>query len=67
LRGAPTRFGGVLDSVVDRYSELLILGGLLIYFTGLQDSLSILLTYLAAADPCWYLTSSHALKRPDFY
>ena len=49
LRGAPTRFGGVLDSVVDRYSELLILGGLLIYFTGLQDSLSILLTYLAAA------------------
>ncbi len=49
LRGAPTRFGGVLDSVVDRYSELFVLGGLLIYYSVHMDTNAILLCYLAAA------------------
>ena len=49
LRGAPTRFGGILDSVVDRYSELVILGGLLIYYTQRAEWLPVILCYLAAA------------------
>ena len=31
--GTPTRFGAFLDSVIDRYDELLLLGGVLVYFT----------------------------------
>ncbi len=49
LRGEPTRFGGILDSVVDRYSELVILGGLLIYFTAAANWQGVILCYLAAA------------------
>lgn len=47
--GKVTRFGGFLDSVVDRYSELFILGGLLIYYVNLGESLPVILIYLAAA------------------
>ena len=46
--GKVTRFGGFLDSVVDRYSEFFILGGLLIYYTNLGESLPVILVYLAA-------------------
>jgi CDP-diacylglycerol--glycerol-3-phosphate 3-phosphatidyltransferase len=46
--GKVTRFGGFLDSVVDRYFEFFILGGLLIYYTNLGESLPIILVYLAA-------------------
>lgn len=49
LRGETTRFGGFVDSVTDRYSELLIFGGLLIYFLNLDAVLPVVLTYLAAA------------------
>jgi len=49
LRGEPTQFGGFVDSVTDRYSELVILGGLMIYYLGQQDWLACLLVYLAAA------------------
>ena len=49
LRGQPTRFGGVLDSVVDRYSELIILAGLLVYYLQQAEWLPIILVYLAAA------------------
>jgi CDP-diacylglycerol--glycerol-3-phosphate 3-phosphatidyltransferase len=48
LRGQPTRFGAILDSVVDRYSELVVLGGLLIYFTQQANWQAVILCYLAA-------------------
>lgn len=49
LRGESSQFGAFVDSVTDRYSELAIFGGLLIYFTQQQDWVGIGLTYLAAA------------------
>jgi CDP-diacylglycerol---glycerol-3-phosphate 3-phosphatidyltransferase len=49
LRGMPSRFGGFVDSVSDRYSELLIFGGLLFYFIQADNVLGVTLTYLAAA------------------
>ncbi len=47
--GKVTRFGGFFDSVIDRYAELFILGGLLIYYVKLNAPLAIILIYLAAA------------------
>ncbi len=49
LRGSSTAWGAFLDSVADRYSELLLYGGLAYYYSqqGRQDAL--LLTYAAAA------------------
>lgn len=47
--GTPTRFGGFLDSVIDRYDELLLLGGVLVYFTRGGNTLGVYLTYAAAA------------------
>jgi CDP-diacylglycerol---glycerol-3-phosphate 3-phosphatidyltransferase len=49
LRGQPTRFGAFFDSVTDRYSELVIFGGLLIYYLQLQDWRACGVVYLAAA------------------
>ncbi len=49
LRGQVTSFGAFLDSVTDRYSELFVLGGLLIYFTSKGDTLTVIGIYLAAA------------------
>lgn len=49
LRGQPTNFGGFVDSVTDRYSELVIFGGLLIFYIQKGDWLSITGVYLAAA------------------
>ncbi len=49
LRGESTRFGAFVDSVTDRYSELVILGGLLVYYLQQQNPLAIALIYLAAA------------------
>jgi CDP-diacylglycerol--glycerol-3-phosphate 3-phosphatidyltransferase len=49
LRGSPSSFGGFLDSVTDRYAELVVFGGLLVYYLPQGDPLPILLTYLAAA------------------
>lgn len=48
LRGDPTDWGAFVDSVVDRYSELFIFGGLLFYFLAQGDWLAAGLTYLAA-------------------
>jgi CDP-diacylglycerol--glycerol-3-phosphate 3-phosphatidyltransferase len=48
LRGEPTEFGGFVDSVTDRYSELVIFGGLLYYYTTQGDILPGMLAYLAA-------------------
>lgn len=43
-----TPFGSFLDSMSDRYSELAILGGLLINFIRMQDWSACLLVYFAA-------------------
>jgi len=49
LRGHPTEFGAFVDSVTDRYSELVIFGGLLVHFVHVQNWLMATLVYLAAA------------------
>jgi CDP-diacylglycerol--glycerol-3-phosphate 3-phosphatidyltransferase len=49
LRGQPTKFGAFVDSVTDRYSELVILGGLLVYYQQLHMGLEMLIVYVAAA------------------
>ena len=49
LRGKTSRFGGFLDSVVDRYAELFLLGGLLFYYSSQQLWLPVMLVYAAAA------------------
>ncbi len=49
LRGESTKYGAFVDSVTDRYSELVIFGGLLIYFSVRGDWLGVGLTYAAAA------------------
>lgn len=49
LRGEPSDFGGFIDSVTDRYSELLIFGGLTYHFFQQADLLAVMLTFTAAA------------------
>ena len=49
LRNEPTRFGGFIDSVTDRYSELIVFAGLLYHFAKIQDTLAIMLVFFAAA------------------
>ncbi len=49
LRGEASDFGAFVDSVTDRYSELFILGGLLYHFLQVNDHLSVMAVYLAAA------------------
>jgi len=49
LRGESSDFGAFVDSVSDRYSELIIYGGLLYHFLELGEPLGGLLTFGAAA------------------
>ncbi|MFL7893788.1 MAG: CDP-alcohol phosphatidyltransferase family protein [Anaerolineales bacterium] len=49
LRGEPSEFGAFVDSVTDRYSELVIFGGLLIYYVQHGNWVAVLVTYLAAS------------------
>ncbi|PKO06617.1 MAG: hypothetical protein CVU41_05820 [Chloroflexi bacterium HGW-Chloroflexi-3] len=49
LRNEPTRFGGFVDSVTDRYSELIVFAGLLYHFAKIQNTLAIMLVFFAAA------------------
>lgn len=49
LRAEPTEFGAFVDSVTDRYSELVIFGGLLYYYLQQGNWDMVLLVYLAAA------------------
>ncbi|HEX6269881.1 MAG TPA: CDP-alcohol phosphatidyltransferase family protein [Anaerolineales bacterium] len=49
LRGEPGDFGAFVDSVTDRYSELIIYGGLLYHFLSLGEPLGGLLVFGAAA------------------
>ncbi len=49
LRGEPSDFGAFVDSVTDRYSELVIFGGLLYYFAMQGDVLASMLVFLSAS------------------
>jgi CDP-diacylglycerol--glycerol-3-phosphate 3-phosphatidyltransferase len=49
LRGTAGQFGAFVDSVSDRYSELIIFGGLLLYYSQRGDSRTLLIVYAAAA------------------
>jgi CDP-diacylglycerol--glycerol-3-phosphate 3-phosphatidyltransferase len=49
LRGELSDFGAFVDSVSDRYAELIIYGGLLYHFLNLGDPLGGLLVFAAAA------------------
>lgn len=49
LRGDASDWGAFVDSVTDRYSELAVLGGLLVHFSTIGDGLSAIATFAAAA------------------
>jgi CDP-diacylglycerol--glycerol-3-phosphate 3-phosphatidyltransferase len=49
LRGMQSNFGAFVDSVTDRYSELIIFGGLLYYYTIQDNILGMMITFAAAA------------------
>ena len=49
LRGMAGNFGAFVDSVTDRYSELIIFGGLIYYYAQQNDLLSSIAVYAAAA------------------
>jgi CDP-diacylglycerol--glycerol-3-phosphate 3-phosphatidyltransferase len=49
LRGEASDFGAFVDSVSDRYSELIILGGLVYYFLAINDHIGAMLSFIAAA------------------
>lgn len=49
LRSMPSDFGAFVDSVTDRYSELIIFGGLLYYYLVEGDILTAMAVFAAAA------------------
>jgi CDP-diacylglycerol--glycerol-3-phosphate 3-phosphatidyltransferase len=49
LRGDPSDFGAFVDSVSDRYAEMVILGGLMYYFATQGNALGSTLAFAAAA------------------
>jgi CDP-diacylglycerol---glycerol-3-phosphate 3-phosphatidyltransferase len=49
LRGEPTEFGAFIDSVTDRYSEVVIFGGLLIHYLQQGNLVMSAAVYAAAA------------------
>jgi len=49
LRGMAGKFGAFVDSVTDRYSELVIFAGLLYYFVQQGNQIAILLVFASAA------------------
>ncbi len=49
LRGEPSDFGGFVDSVSDRYAELITFGGLLYYFLSKEDYPGVMVSFAAAA------------------
>jgi len=48
MRGEVTTLGAFVDSVTDRYSELMLLGGLIFYFLQHNNPLATVVTYFAA-------------------
>ncbi|NJN79206.1 MAG: CDP-alcohol phosphatidyltransferase family protein [Anaerolineales bacterium] len=49
LRGEPSDFGGFVDSVSDRYAELITFGGLLYFFLTENNHLAVMVAFGAAA------------------
>jgi CDP-diacylglycerol--glycerol-3-phosphate 3-phosphatidyltransferase len=49
LRGESSDFGAFVDSVSDRYSELIIYGGLLYHYLAVHDAIGGMLVFIAAA------------------
>lgn len=49
LRGMPTEFGAFVDSVADRYSELVIFGGLIYYYLTQAAWLLVIVSFAAAS------------------
>jgi CDP-diacylglycerol---glycerol-3-phosphate 3-phosphatidyltransferase len=49
LRGEASDFGAFVDSVSDRYSELIILGGLMYYFLSVNNHIGAIFSFAAAA------------------
>ena len=49
LRGEPSDFGAFVDSVSDRYAELVTFGGLLYYFLTQSDYPGVVVSFIAAA------------------
>ena len=47
LRNESSKYGSFVDSVTDRYSEIAIFGGLLVYSIRANDRLNIILVFLA--------------------
>lgn len=48
LRGEPSDFGAFVDSVSDRYAELITFGGLLYFFLTQNNQLAVMVTFAAA-------------------
>jgi len=48
IRGEPSKFGAFVDSITDRYSELVIFFGLLLYYIQHNNYLAATLVYAAA-------------------
>lgn len=49
LRGEPSDFGAFVDSVSDRYAELVTFGGILYYFLTQSDYPGVVVSFIAAA------------------
>lgn len=49
LRGEPSDFGAFVDSVSDRYAELITFAGLLYFFLTQNNQLGVMITFAAAA------------------
>ncbi|MDO8753833.1 MAG: CDP-alcohol phosphatidyltransferase family protein [Anaerolineales bacterium] len=49
LRGESSDFGAFVDSVSDRYAELITFGGLLYYFLSLENYPGVMVTFAAAS------------------
>lgn len=48
LRGKSSKFGAFFDSVIDRYDEVALIGGLLVWFYYQQNFLGVILSFVAA-------------------
>lgn len=49
MSGVTSKFGAFVDSVMDRYSEMLLFGGLIVYFANRYERTMVLWVFAAAA------------------
>jgi len=79
LRNESSRYGAFVDAVTDRYSEIAIFGGLLVYFFRTGSLIDVLLVFFAAvgsvmvsylrakAEACEYSAKIGLLSRAERY